>query len=82
MAVTKTTLSSPSSVQGMVEIGAAAGAIWELLRTSGPMPQAKLIKDLGLPRDLALKGIGWLAREDKLSITGTRTVTLSLREEV
>lgn len=49
-----------------VSIGLAAGEIWEYLKENGPATQTKLTRELSLPRDLVLQGIGWLAREEKL----------------
>lgn len=50
------------------EIGAVAGEIYHLLQEHGPMSQARVAKEIAMPRDLVMQGIGWLAREDKLRI--------------
>ncbi len=50
------------------EIGETAGDIWQTLSTKGPLPLAKLIKEVAAPRDVVMQGLGWLAREDKVSI--------------
>jgi predicted HTH transcriptional regulator len=52
------------------KIGTAAGKIWETLKANGPMTQRKLNVMSGLPADLANQGIGWLAREGKLTANG------------
>ncbi|MCA9113977.1 MAG: winged helix-turn-helix domain-containing protein [Planctomycetaceae bacterium] len=49
-----------------ISIGLAAGEIWEYLKEHGPATQTRLTRELNLPRDLVLQGIGWLAREEKL----------------
>lgn len=51
------------------EIGAAAGAVWNALESKGELSLAQLkkeVKDKGPVLDWA---IGWLAREDKITIT-------------
>ena len=47
-------------------IGSAAGLVWQNLRSRGPLSMAKLTTTTGLPRELVLCGLGWLAREGKL----------------
>ena len=54
------------------EVGEAAGLIWNALNKSGPLSLAKLVKQLGKPRDLVMQGLGWLAREGKVDITEER----------
>ncbi len=61
------------------QIGATAGAIWHLLAEEGPTSVTKLAKAVGQPRDTVMMALGWLAREDKISIAEegrTRTVLL------
>lgn len=61
-------------------IGAAAGAVWRVLDANGPMTIAKLQKAVGGNKDLVQQALGWLAREDKISIDEVkRTKTVSLR---
>ena len=63
-------------------IGEAAGAIWSSLSADGPQTLAKLKKSVDIPADNVLAGIGWLAREGKLSFeTSGKTVTISLSQE-
>jgi hypothetical protein len=52
----------------VLQIGEAAGTVWRLLTDNGPMSMAKLVKAVGEPRDTVMLALGWLAREDKLSI--------------
>jgi hypothetical protein len=50
------------------QIGQTAGAVWRLLDQSGPLPITQIIKQLDPPRDVVLQSIGWLAREEKLTV--------------
>lgn len=61
-------------------IGETAGMIWRTLNESGPLSITKLVKSVDKPRDLVMQAVGWLAREDKIAITGearSRTVALA-----
>jgi Winged helix-turn-helix domain (DUF2582) len=61
------------------QIGDAAGQIWHYLNENGPTAITRLIKDVDVPRDLLMQGIGWLAREDKVTIDNdSRSKTVSL----
>ncbi len=61
-------------------IGETAGVVWQALNGHGPMSMAKLIKAVGQPRDVVMQAVGWLAREDKISIEEDgRTRIISLR---
>ncbi len=61
------------------QIGDAAGQIWHYLNEHGPTAVTRLIKDVDVPRDLVMQGIGWLAREDKVTIDNdSRSKTVSL----
>ena len=61
------------------QIGAAAGLVWQTLDVEGPMSLAKLTRTVDAPRDMVMQAIGWLAREDKLSIEeGARGRVVSL----
>lgn len=65
----------------VAQIGETAGAVWRLLDASGPLTVSKLVKELDAPRDLAMQAIGWLAREDKISIDEeSRSRVVSLRD--
>ncbi len=67
----------------VAQIGETAGAVWKTLDGNGPMSIAKLVKAVGEPRDLVMQAIGWLAREDKISIEDDRrTRVVALRREV
>jgi hypothetical protein len=65
----------------VAQIGETAGAVWRLLDVSGPMSISKLVKEVDAPRDLTMQALGWLAREDKISIDEeSRSRLVSLRE--
>jgi hypothetical protein len=67
------------SDNGVEQIGATAGQVWQTLDTDGPMSLAKLTRTIDAPRDMVMQAIGWLAREDKVSIEeGTRGRVVSL----
>jgi len=53
----------------METIGQTAGQIWEYLDRKGESTLAKLSKDLDLDNNFTQMGIGWLAREGKVSVT-------------
>jgi hypothetical protein len=67
------------SENGVEQIGAVAGLVWQTLDVEGPTSLAKLTRTIDAPRDMVMQAIGWLAREDKLSIEeGTRGRVVSL----
>jgi len=60
-------------------IGAVAGCVWSYLDEQGPVTMTQLVRDLEAPRDSVMQGVGWLAREGKVSITKeTRSRKISL----
>jgi winged helix-turn-helix protein DUF2582 len=64
------------------QIGDAAGAVWHYLNENGPRTLTQLVKEVDAPRDVVMQAVGWLAREDKLSIEeDARKKTVSLRSE-
>ena len=63
----------------VVQIGEAAGAVYQVLLAQGPITAAKLVKEVGLPRDLVMQAVGWLAREDKIFVDDGRTKKIALR---
>jgi Winged helix-turn-helix domain (DUF2582) len=48
------------------EIGLAAGKIWTYLDKNGSSSVAKITTETGLAKNDVQRGIGWLAKEDKL----------------
>jgi hypothetical protein len=62
------------------EIGTMAGAIWHTLEASGEMALPKLKKELKAKSPLFDWGIGWLAREDKITLTPKKqSILISLK---
>ena len=49
-------------------IGETAGKVWKTLVDGGPLSLTKLTQQVDAPRDTVMQAIGWLAREDKLTI--------------
>lgn len=63
-------------------IGEAAGIIWHYLNDNGEASVNKLTTETGLSKNDIQRGIGWLAKEDKLNIQSNgRVETLSLKKE-
>ena len=62
-------------------IDSAAGTIWRFLNEHGEMTLSKLKQGTKLTDQLLFAGIGWLAREEKLTFTTEgRSVRVCLRE--
>jgi len=61
-------------------IGDAAGIIWKYLDTNGPSSVNKVTTETGINKNDVQRAIGWLSKEDKLSIEMIgRAETLSLK---
>lgn len=58
-----------ASHEEVVTIGEVAGCVWNYLNEHGQVSLSQLVKALDSPRDMVMQGVGWLAREDKVSIT-------------
>ena len=64
------------------QIGEVAGHVWHLLDQQGPLSLTRIVKDTDAPRDVVMQAIGWLAREEKISIEEeSRSKVVSLRRE-
>ena len=64
----------------VLQIGDMAGLVWKTLEEQGPLSLAKLVKNIDAPRDTIMQALGWLAREDKITIEETsRGKIVSLR---
>lgn len=63
-----------------VQIGEAAGVVWRVLFENGSLSVAKLVKETDLSRDLVMQALGWLAREDKVTIDDSRSKVVTLRD--
>jgi hypothetical protein len=62
------------------EIGTSAGEIYNYLSSNGTTTFSKMKKELDLKGNFADLGLGWLAREDKVSISKKGTsVSVSLK---
>lgn len=62
------------------KVGDAAGRIFQFLEKNGEVSVLKLKTGLKLSSSLVCMGIGWLAREDKLSIKDAKKdVKVSLK---
>ncbi len=60
-------------------IGTVAGDVWSFLEDSGPVTLSKLAREIDVPRDLVMQGVGWLAREGKIEFQeGPRSKLVSL----
>lgn len=61
-------------------IGDAAGIIWKYLDKNGPSSVNKVTTETGITKNDVQRAIGWLSKEDKLSIEMIgRAETLSLK---
>ncbi|MGZ5029623.1 MAG: winged helix-turn-helix domain-containing protein [Methylobacter sp.] len=61
-------------------IGEAAGIVWKYLDKNGPSSVNKVTTETGISKNDVQRAIGWLSKEDKLSIEMVgRTETLSLK---
>ncbi len=62
-------------------IGEAAGLIWNYLDQNGEASVTKIGNETGLGKNEVQRGIGWLLREDKLTIEVVgRAETVSLKK--
>ena len=61
-------------------IGDAAGIVWKYLDQNGPSSVNKVTTETGINKNDVQRAIGWLCKEDKLSIEMIgRAETLSLK---
>jgi hypothetical protein len=58
------------------QIGDTAGLVWRHLNDNGPRTLSQLAKEIDAPRDVIMQAIGWLAREDKVSVDEERNKKL------
>jgi hypothetical protein len=71
------------SIDNVAQIGEMAGLVWHALEEHGPQSLAKLVKLIDAPRDAIMQALGWLAREDKITIDETsRGKIVTLRREM
>lgn len=61
-------------------IGEAAGIVWNYLDKNGPSSVNKVTTETGINKNDVQRAIGWLCKEDKLTIEMIgRAETLSLK---
>ncbi|MCK5729120.1 MAG: winged helix-turn-helix domain-containing protein [Methylococcales bacterium] len=61
-------------------IGQVAGKIWDFLNKNEPASPSKIAKEIKVPKNDLQRAIGWLAREEKITIElNGRVETLSLK---
>jgi len=48
--------------------GVKAGIVWEALNQNGPSTIGDIVEATGLRRELVYGALGWLSREDKISV--------------
>ncbi len=62
------------------QIGDTAGVVWHYLHDNGSATFTELTKEIEAPRDVVMQAVGWLAREDKITIEeearGKKTISL------
>jgi hypothetical protein len=64
----------------IAQISAGAGEVWRYLDAHGPTSMATLKKQLTLPAEVLYGALGWLAREEKITIEGEgRRLKVALR---
>ena len=74
-------MTTVSPVSCVLQIGEVAGIVWQVLSEKGPLSTVKLVKVVGKPRDTVMQALGWLAREEKISIEDEgRNRIVSLRQ--
>lgn len=62
------------------DIGETAGEIWTLLNQNGDMTMSGVASNVDRPKALVEMGLGWLAREEKISISKEkRGIRISLK---
>ena len=60
--------------------GAKAGIVWEALNKNGPSNIRDIAKATGMRRELVYGALGWLGREDKISVERRgKAIVFSLR---
>jgi phosphoglycerol transferase MdoB-like AlkP superfamily enzyme len=60
--------------------GAKAGIVWEALNKNGPSNIGDIAKATGMRRELIYGALGWLGREDKISVERRgKAIVFSLR---
>lgn len=67
--------------EALLDIGFAAGHVWQYLHDNGAASATKLAEATGLGKNELQRAIGWLAREDNLTVESRgRVEYFSLRD--
>ncbi len=53
-------------------IGEKAGVVWNCLHNNGPLSDRDITRKTGLSKEETWAAIGWLAREGKVELVGTK----------
>lgn len=59
---------APHEVDMAGKVGETAGKVWQRLHEGGPQTLAQVTKAVKEPTDVVRFAVGWLAREEKLTI--------------
>jgi len=69
-------------VENPQDIGTVAGEVYRYLFENGPSSVSRMKKELGLGAAQVDQGLGWLAREDKLTfLKDKRSLLVSLNQD-
>lgn len=61
--------------ENTMDIGTIAGKVWKTLEKKGAMSASALAKELAVNNNELLMALGWLLREDKLSVSKVKNAT-------
>jgi len=78
--VNSDSLAQSAEISVYARVGLTAGAIWHYLADNGPSRVDKLIKSLSEESTIIQRSIGWLAQENKITLTlvdGIETIALT-----
>jgi predicted DNA-binding transcriptional regulator AlpA len=68
-------------ISAQTRAGLTAGSIWQYLNENGSTSVAKLIKELPEEEKIIQRSIGWLAQEDKITLSIVdRAETIALKD--
>jgi hypothetical protein len=61
-------MATATCVSCIPHVGEVAGTVWRVLSENGRISTSKLVKAVDEPRDTVMLALGWLAREEKITI--------------
>lgn len=61
--------------ENTMDIGTIAGKVWKTLEKKGAMSASALAKEISVSNSELLMALGWLLREDKLSVSKVKNAT-------